>query len=257
MKLNKPTLAAVLFAAVALPAHAEPLSVTPYRPTVSNPAQLSYPGWLELESGWNRNNYKDGSVRDSMLYTFKLAFNEDFGLLLGGDAFVSQTGLPGGRQRGFGDTMLLVKQRWGMDEQSNSAFGVEYGFKTPTAKGDLGSGKTDYIVNGIYSTDVDEHTFDLNLNVVRLGAVQENESRQQWGWATTWSHALNQDWVVAAELSGTARQGTQPVNQFLVAASYASSERMVWDAGIAHGISSASQNWSVFAGFAVLLGKVF
>lgn len=253
----KQTTAAVLIAAFVLPAHSETLSVTPYRPTVSNPAQLSYPGWLEVESGWNRNSYKDGTVRDSLLYTFKLAFTEDIGIMLGGDAFVSQTDLAGARQRGFGDTMLLVKQRWSVDETSNAAFGVEYGFKTPTAKTPLGSGKTDYIVNGIYSTNLGQHTVDLNLNLIQLGAVQANESRQQWGWATTWSHPAGEDWVVAAELSGTARQGTQPLNQFLVAASYASSEHVMWDAGVAHGISSASQNWSVFAGVAVLLGKVF
>lgn len=246
-----------LIATFVLPVYSEPLSVTPYRPTVSNPAQLSSPGWLEVESGFNRNKYKDGTVRDSMLYTLKLAFTEDIGIMLGGDAYVSQTDLAGVRPRGFGDTMLLVKQRWAMNESGNSAFGVEYGLKTPTAKTPLGSGKTDYIVNGIYSTDMNLHTVDLNLNLIQLGAVQANESRQQWGWATTWSHPVGQDWVAAAEFSGTARQGTQPINQFLMAASYASSERVTWDAGVAHGISGNSQNWSVFAGVAFLADKLF
>jgi len=27
-------------------------TATPYRPTVSNPATLSEPGWLEMELGW-------------------------------------------------------------------------------------------------------------------------------------------------------------------------------------------------------------
>jgi len=251
------TLATGVFVlSLAFPAYGEEEpSVTPYRPTVSNPAQLSYPGWLEIESGWNRTKANDNSWRNNLPYTLKLAFNQDFGIMLGGDAYIAQTDLTGARLSGSGDTLLLIKQRW--DGNENSAFGVEYGVKTATAKVGLGSGKTDYIVNGIYSTELNGHTIDLNLGITQLGIVQVNERKQQLGWATTWSRGISDEWTLGAELSGSARQGTPPVNQFLVAASYATSRRVVWDFGVAAGTSNAAQKWNAFFGVAFLAGKVF
>ena len=59
-------------------------TVTPYRPTLSTPANLSTPGWLELESGLQRLHNPDGAQRDSLPYTIKLALSPDWGLRVGG-----------------------------------------------------------------------------------------------------------------------------------------------------------------------------
>ena len=48
-------------------------SATPYRPSVSTPAALSAPGWLEIEAGGLRAG-GGGARRDSLPFTFKLAF---------------------------------------------------------------------------------------------------------------------------------------------------------------------------------------
>jgi hypothetical protein len=247
----------VVLIALASTAYAEEdiPSVTPYRPTVSNPAQLSRPGWLEIEGGWLRTVERDGAGRNSTPYTLKLAFTEDIGILVGGDAYVAMNDANGNQLSGLGDTLLLIKQRWGID--GNSALGIEYGFKAATAKTGVGSGKSDYLINGIYSTNVGQHAYDLNLSMTQLGAVQDNNPKQQMGWATTWSHPAGADWVVAAELSGTARQGVESTNQLLLAASYVMNPRVVWDTGFAKGISSVSPSWSVFCGVSVLAGKVF
>lgn len=250
----------LLCSTLAFPASAEDLpSVTPYRPTVSNPAVLSQPGWLEIESGWINSKYKDNSSRSSLPYTLKFAFTDTLGVLVGGEAFVSQVDPAGERQSGSGDTYLLLKHKWPLGGESKSAFGMEYGFNSPTAKNGLnsGSGKTDHVLNGIYSTEASGHTIDLNLNITSLGDVQPGESRQQWGWATTISRQLNEDWGVAAELSGYARQGTQPSDQFLAAVNYTMSRSVVWDAGFAAGLNDAAPKWSVFAGVAILLGKIY
>jgi hypothetical protein len=229
-------------------------SVTPYRPTVSNPAQLSQAGWLEVESGFNRSRSEDASWRNNLPYTLKLALSQDFGILLGGDASVTQADA-NGEMSGFGDTLLLLKNRFGATE--NSAFGVEYGLKAATAPVGLGTGKTDYLVNGIFSTEIRAHTIDLNLGVTQLGANQPNEGVQQVSWATTLSRPAGEFWTVAAEFSGTSRQGVMPTNQFLVAGSYAMNRRLVLDLGVARGISTASPQWSGFFGVSFLAGKVF
>lgn len=229
-------------------------SVTPYRPTVSNPAVLSQPGWLELETGWNQARAKDGSKSANLPYTLKYAFSSDFGILLGGDAYVSQSDPAGGSLSGNGDTLLLLKQRW--DAGTDSAFGVEYGAKLPTAKKNLGSGASDYLVNGIYSTEMSGNTLDFNLGLTQMGAVAQGESRQQWSWAATWSRPLDETWGIGVELSGSARGRTPPLNQFLMALGYSVNRRIVLDAGLSKGISPESPDWALFCGVSALLGKI-
>jgi hypothetical protein len=236
----------------------EPPSVTPYRPTVSNPAALSQPGWLEIETGFNTSKSSDNSSRGNQPYLLKLAFTDNFGVLLGGDAYIDQTDSTGSKLGGTGDTLLMLKQKFAVSKDGESAFGVEYGFKSPTAKEELGgNGKTDYLVNGIYSTELSGNTLDLNVSVTELGTAKAGESRQQWGWAASWARAINDSWGVAAELSGTQRQGTEASSQFLGAVSYNMSRRVVWDAGFTAGLSPAAPTWSVFAGVSILAGKLW
>ena len=62
-------------------------AVVPYRPSVSTPAQLSAPGYLELEAGGLRATGPDrGVARTTLPYTLKLAFTPDWGVRVGGDA---------------------------------------------------------------------------------------------------------------------------------------------------------------------------
>ena len=258
MRINFGLSALLLCAVIAPCAAAEELpSVTPYRPTVSNPAALSQPGWLEIETGWNSSRFSDSSSRGNLPYLLKLAFSDTLGVLLGGDAYIDQSDLAGNRLSGAGDTLLMLKQKWAASEDGNSAYGLEYGFKSPTAKEGLGNGKTDYLANGIYSTELSGNTIDLNANLTVLGDAQPGEAVQQWGWATTWSRPLNDRWGIAAELSGYTRQGTQAGSQFLGAVSYNMNRRVVWDAGFTAGLSPGTATWSVFAGVSVLAAKLW
>ena len=245
-----------LAAALAVPAWAEEPSVTPYRPTASNPAALSAPGWLEVEAGFLKTRGGDGAHQESMPYLLKYAFTPDFGILLGGDARIWQTESDGHRFSGSGDTSLLLKQRWAPGGDDGPALGLEYGVTLPTAKTGLGSGKADYLVNGIYSTEAAGSAIDLNLNLTRIGSIAAGEGRTQLGYAATVSRPLNARWGIAAEISGTARRGTAPTDQLLAATSYAASPRVVWDAGVAFGLAQAAPDWSLFAGVSILLEKL-
>ena len=61
--------------------------VSPYRPSVSNSAQLPAPGQLEFEFGGLRQRSAD-TRRSSTPYLFKLAFDQAWGVLIGGEAHV-------------------------------------------------------------------------------------------------------------------------------------------------------------------------
>ena len=100
-------------------------SVVPYRPSVSTPAALSAPGWLEVESGFTHEHAGAGVRRDSVPVTLKLAFTPDWGVRIGADAWVQRRDESGERATGSGDTAIIVKRRFAVDDES--AFGSKAG----------------------------------------------------------------------------------------------------------------------------------
>ena len=117
-------LAAAGFAAgLAGAAPASEPAATPYRPSVSSPAALPTPGYLELEAGWQKAGGKE--TRSGLPLLLKYAFSEDFGILLGTEAAVSQAEPGASRLRGMGDSTLTLKWRHPLAEEQ--ALGLELG----------------------------------------------------------------------------------------------------------------------------------
>lgn len=232
-------------------------STTPYRPSVSTPAALSAPGWLEVEAGWQHDDPSGGTRRDAVPLTLKLAFSEDWGIRLGNEAWVRQHS-DGDRRSGFGDTALVLKRRFGIDD--DQALGLEAGVVVPTGKSGIGfgSGKPDYAINAIYSADFGDrwHT-DLNVVASRLGQTDPGASRTQWLFAAALSRQLDDRWGVVGELSGTSQCGAEDSRQLLMAASYNVSKRVTLDAGAARSIRRGDSTWSAFAGLTWLAARLF
>ena len=229
-------------------------SATPYRPSVSTPAALSAPGWLEIEAGGLRAG-GGGARRDSLPFTFKLAFTPDWGVRLGGEAWVQQTNATGQRQTGGGDAAVVLKRRFEVNDAS--AFGLELGATLPTAPAGIGSGKSDTSLTGIYSADLGLCHTDLNLGFTRVGLIAAGEGRVQTLWAASLSRPLNDRWGLVGEFSGTHRAGVPGTGQFLIAASYNFSKALVFDAGVARSTRSNVPDWSAFTGFTWLAARIF
>lgn len=230
------------------------VAATPYRPTVSNPAELSAPGWLELEAGWAHAT-GDGPSRLSLPYTAKLAFTQDWGVLLGGELWVHERD-DGTSTSGHGDTSFTVKHRIATgDEHQN--FGIEAGTKLPTARRGLGSGKPDWTVNGIYSLDFAENwRLDANLGVTRQGAPDAGQGRLSTLWAAALSRGSGA-WTLAGELSGTHQTGTDDSVQAMAAAAYALTPRIVLDTGMSSTWQGSQRQQTLFVGVTWLAGKMF
>ena len=252
--------AALLLAGAAARAQAEAAdepAAVPYRPSVSTPAALSAPGWLEIEAGLLHEHAGGGERRNSLPVTLKLAFTPDWGVRVGADAWVSRKD-EAGRDSGYGDTAVVLKRRFAVDE--SQAFGLEAGAVLPSARRGLGSGsgKADYGLNAIYSADFGGawHT-DLNLAGTRLGAIDAGAGRTQWLGAASLSRALGERWGVVGEISGTRQRGAENSSQLLMAASYNVSKRLVLDAGAARSLRSGAPQWQAFTGFTWLAAPLF
>lgn len=235
-------------------AHADDeVAATPYRPTVANPAELPVPGWLEIETGWIRN-HDGGTTHYGLPYTAKLAFNPDWGVLLGGELWARDRE-DGDAVSGRGDTSLVLKHRMAVDEQH--AFGIEAGVNLPTARTGLGSGKPDWTLTGIYSVDfAKDWRLDLNAGATRLGATEAGAGRVSAAWAASVSHGI-QDWTLAGELSGSHQSGAGDQMQALAAVAYAVTPAVVLDAGFSVGRDDGDPQHALFFGVTWLAGKLF
>ena len=250
-----PLLPLAALAALAAPACAQDeAGVTPYRPSVSSPAQLPLPGQLEFEVG-GLSTKSGAARRDSLPYTFKLAFDPQWGVLLGGEAYVSARDESGQRARGTGDMSLVLKRAFLLD--SATAFGLELGAKLPLAKDSIGSGKTDYTLNGIFSKDLAAVHMDANLNVTREGAQDAGTGRTQSGLSASFSTPVSEKWGATAELSGTHRHGQGDTAQLLLAATYNPSKHLAIDVGFAKGLNAASPDWSLFSGLVLPIARLW
>lgn len=236
------------------PAEDQP-SVTPYRPSVSTPAALSAVGWLELEAGALRATGSGSERRDSLPYTLKLAFTPDWGVRIGGDAQVRQTDDAGQRISGAGDSSIVLKRRFAIND--TSAFGLEAGTTISSGRRGISSGKSDTSVNAIYSADFGEYHTDLNIVSTRIGAVDSGVSRSQTLWAASLSKSLNERWGVVGEFSGTRQGGLDSTRQFLFAASYNVSKSLSLDAGAARSIRSGIPDRALFLGATMLVARLF
>lgn len=232
-------------------------AATPYRPSVSSPAALSAPGWLDVELGWQRTRGGDDKTRESYPVTAKLAFNKDWGVVIGSELGVRRTDLDNGVFTGVGDTTFLMKHRIPTTD-ADTAWGIAAGFKSPTAKDTIGSGKADAIFTGIFSTDFSaSNHLDVNLTATRLGSYASGEGRIQYAWAAALSHSLDEKWAVFGEPSGTYQSGAPSTSQFLFGTSYGYSKRVVFDLAAAQGLNSHTSDWQVMGGLTVLLGRLW
>ncbi|MCG2584125.1 transporter [Massilia sp. TS11] len=240
----------VLFIALALAAgcaHADEPEITPYRPSVSNPANLPAPGQLELEFGGLRQ--RDGaSRRSSTPYLLKLAFNEAWGVLVGGEAWVRADG-----RQGLGDTSFVLKRAFVLDDEQ--AFGLELGRTVPSSGRGLGNDKPDTTLTGIYSQNWGALHADVNLGLTRVGGIAPGEGRTQTAYSASFSHPVNESWGLGVEWSGTRRAGTDSTAQALLSLSYSPHKRLTFDIGMARGLNGASGGTSVFGGVVLPLAR--
>lgn len=233
----------------------DPPAVVPYRPSVATPAQLPAPGWPELEAGVEWQKGGDSARSFSSPVTFKLAWSDRWGIVLGTDVQDWQRAYDGTTTRSGGDTALTLKYKLPVNDEV--ALGAQVGPQLQTARPPIGSGGTEWIFTGIASVDHANFHVDVNLGGAHLGDVDAGQGAWQGRWAIAASHPLGERVGLTGEWSGVAQRGTTPQAQFLAALNYNVSRALVLDVAIAAGLTRATPDWQIMAGLTVQLGRWF
>lgn len=228
-------------------------AITPYRPSVSNPAQLPAPGQVELEAGWLAGLGADGR-RNSIPVLIKYAFSDQWGMLLGADAYVAMHQPGEASVHGGGDTTIVLKRAFAID--AATALGLELGAKLPTAGANIGTGHADYTVNAIVSRDVGKLHLDANLNLTRPGLQEAGAGGAITGLSAALSTPINEHWSALAELSGTRQRGANTTSEALMGLAYSPTKRLTLDLGMSHSLHAPASGWAWFTGVVLPLGQL-
>lgn len=232
---------------------AEELGVTPYRPTVSNPAELSALRHLEVEFGVQSNQPGMAVERNSLPFLLKYPFTDQWGLLVGGEAWIESRS-PDETISGFSNTFVLLKHYHPISE--TLAVGFEAGAVLPSARPSLGQGRTDYLGNLIISQDISDLRIDVNAGVTRRGFKEDDLDRYRYNWAIAASHPITERWGVAGEFSGVLASQQKPISQFLATLNYLMTPQLMLDFGGTVGMTTVTDDYGVFAGFSLLIAPL-
>lgn len=256
-------------------------AVNPGRPTVTDVANLTVPGYLELESGLN---YAKGGT--GLDYQFSQAFllkvtdrpgRTEFRLstngyvvqrTTGGTAAVT-TGTPNGSTvvaantdsfaQGFGDTTLGVQHLFVAQTPKTYNLAARFEYKLPTGGTRVGTGKSDYNLLLLASKDYTENFHaDYNLGQALLGRSDQSGYAKQIFASAAFSYQVPHGFTVQTELygfSGNALNGTSIVNGY--GFTYTSRPSVVYDGYIGFGLTRSAPKYTLTIGRTFFLGKLF
>ncbi len=236
-------------------------TVNPYRPTVTDPASLTFPGYLEMEAGGAAQHGGQQSHRAfSTPIVLKLTTSSkrlEYHVFLGG--YNEQTATDGTHLSGRGDVTpglqyLIVAQS---PHTYDLAARLEY--KIPTASRGLGTGKTDYDLLLLASKDYNKTLHgDFNLGVYQQGRMTGQGFATQYLGSGVLNTKLSPTLTLQDELygySGNSEGGT--IVSTLHAIGYQPSRVLAFDAGIDIGLSHAAPRYTLLFGSTFFVGRLF
>jgi hypothetical protein len=201
------------------------LVATPNRPTVTNTADTTQIGILELEFGVLAANHQQ-----SLQGLLKFGLLRDLELQWAGNPWQHDATL---HAAGVSDTNVGFRWRFLHQAKVKPTLSVQYNVTLPAAPDALSAGYVGHVATLLATKDL-PHQFhlDANLNYQwfgRLGGFDHN-----WLPDFTLTRALNQKWSLAMEFSGNTQAGaTAPaVVQNLWAVGYTVKPRLVLDSAV-------------------------
>jgi len=202
------------------------VTATPNRPTVTNTAETTQFGVLEIEFGISaaaRQQALQGLLKFGLLRDVELDWA---GNPWQHDGFVHYVGVS--------DNNPGVRWRFLHQAKRQPTLTVEYAAKLPTAGRVEGSGEVDHVVTLLASKDFPKGLHvDANLGYAWLGP-RGGGFGHNWLPSGTLAYSLTHKWQLAMEFSGATRANaiTPAVTQNLWAVSYTVRRRLVLDSAV-------------------------
>lgn len=242
------------------PCNSEIISSVPSRPTVSNGADTTQCGVLEVEYGFDHEWVDTGSHFDDLSGGLRLGLTHRLDLHWASTSFLHLVS-GGSAETGFGDTWLGLKYRFHDQSRRFPALGVFYQVKAPTAsenKG-LGTGQVDHSLSLLVSKDVSKVHFDFNVFPMFAGRVAQSGFDHNVGLALSGSFPLWHSLSCVAEGYGysTLNQDNPAFASSMIAFTYQVNPRLILDTGLDVGVTHYAPNARFFVGITYAISNVY
>jgi len=226
----------------------------PGRPTVSTPATLTPPGYLQFESGllaaWHSPEF---SSQTSFNEVIKFAVSRRVQFLVSSEPFVHSNTQPTNGDGGvsLGVQAVIWPGEGARPTLSTSYFHAVQSGGTPDL--DMGSATNSAIV--LVSADVKGFHYDTNYLFNEVDG-DEGVRRAQFGQTLSVSHGVGEKFGVTGELWDF----TQPYLRNyafgnLWALNYNARKNLVFDLSFDRGLTTTSTRWEILAGFTYVLPR--
>jgi hypothetical protein len=238
--------------------YADQIAANPNRPTVSNPANVTQYGVLELEYGYDHFWPEEGVTQSSATGLLKFGLLCDIEFRWNTTSFISQTDASG-THRSFGDNWLGTEVRLYKQAKAFPTMAVSYMFKVPSAgtEAGLGSGHVDHAFELGLTENLGHFTVDFNFTEFLIGrATGGFDTNQQFSFDC--SHPIWRGLQFTGEVWGqTSLNDTPGFASSLWAASYTVRPRLVIDGGFEAGLTSGGPHRHMFFGATYAIGNVY
>ena len=231
--------------------HQVDLTATPNRPTVTNTAETTQLGVLELEFGLS-----SAAGQQSLQGLLKFGLLRDVELDWAGDPWQRDASV---HYVGVSDDNVGLRWRFFHQAKRQPTLTVEYSAKLPTAGSVEGSGEVDHIVTLLASKDLPKHFHvDANLGYTWLGR-EGGGFDHSWLPTATLAYALTRKWQIAMEFSGAthANAATPPLLQNLWAVSYTLRPRLVLDSAVQFRVTGNAPQFVYLGGFTYSIADLY
>jgi len=224
------------------------------RPLTTDDAWTVEKGTFQVETGFDftRQDNHDKELSPSITLTYGLFDRMDIGV---GSAYLFVNPAEGEKENGFADTELKIKYRLLDDKDWLPAFAISGVLKIPTAsesKG-LGSGKTDFGINTIFTKNLSKRwVLHLNLGYTFIG---EHGERNEFSYSLAGQFVLSDKWSLGGEIGGVNNfNGHKSDDPFsgLLGIQYMLSEILILDAGVEIGMNKAAPDFRLTIGLTFL-----
>jgi len=229
-------------------------SVFAARPLTTDDTGTVEKGKFQLEPGFDftRQDNHDRELNPSMTLTYGLFERMDVGI---GSGYLFVHPAEGKKENGLADTELKVKYRL-MDEKDwIPSFAVTGELKIPTAsesKG-LGSGKTDFGINVIFTKNLSKRwVFHINAGYTFIG---EHGANNESNYSVAGGFIVSDKWALVGEIVGVnnfnGRKGDDPFSG-LLGTYYLITDSIIWDGGVEIGMNKAAPDFRLTTGLTIL-----